>query len=97
MGRDESTANTDREFPQRSASCDGPTRALELSEPGQGAANIALRQDVPPNGGYGWVCTGCVFMINAHTWGINSVIQLKSSRVSKLTATGMGDLLVTLS
>lgn len=31
------------------------------------------REDVPPDGGYGWVCTGCNFFINAHTWGINSV------------------------
>lgn len=29
--------------------------------------------DVPPNGGYGWVCVACSFWINAHTWGINSV------------------------
>jgi len=26
-----------------------------------------------PEGGYGWVCVLCIFMINAHTWGINSV------------------------
>lgn len=26
----------------------------------------------PPNGGYGWVCTACVSIINAHTWGLNS-------------------------
>ncbi|KAL6717983.1 hypothetical protein ACLMJK_004068 [Lecanora helva] len=26
----------------------------------------------PPDGGYGWVCVACVFMINTHTWGINS-------------------------
>lgn len=26
----------------------------------------------PPDGGYGWVCTACVCMINAHTWGLNS-------------------------
>lgn len=31
------------------------------------------KQDVPPDGGYGWVCVACVFWINAHTWGINSV------------------------
>lgn len=30
-------------------------------------------RDVPPEGGYGWVCVACVFWINAHTWGINSV------------------------
>jgi MFS family permease len=26
----------------------------------------------PPNGGYGWVCTACCALINAHTWGLNS-------------------------
>lgn len=26
----------------------------------------------PPNGGYGWVCTMCTALINAHTWGLNS-------------------------
>ena len=28
--------------------------------------------DEPPDGGYGWVCVACCFLINAHTWGINS-------------------------
>ncbi|KAJ5294034.1 hypothetical protein PENANT_c009G05503 [Penicillium antarcticum] len=27
--------------------------------------------DIPPNGGYGWVCTFCAFMITVHTWGVN--------------------------
>ncbi|KAG5980223.1 hypothetical protein E4U55_004269 [Claviceps digitariae] len=26
----------------------------------------------PPDGGYGWVCTVCVMLVNAHTWGLNS-------------------------
>jgi hypothetical protein len=30
-------------------------------------------EDVPPDGGYGWVCVGCCALINAHTWGVNSV------------------------
>ena len=30
-------------------------------------------QHILPDGGYGWVCVACVFWINAHTWGINSV------------------------
>ena len=40
--------------------------------------NIAEREDVPPDGGYGWVCTACVFMVNAHTWGVNSVCTVLS-------------------
>lgn len=34
--------------------------------------NVSIREDTPPDGGYGWVCTACVFLINAHTWGVNS-------------------------
>jgi hypothetical protein len=35
---------------------------------------------VPPSdgfreGGYGWVCVACTFLMNAHTWGINAVRQ----------------------
>lgn len=43
------------------------------SSPAEG--NTAV--DVPPDGGYGWVCTGCVLLINAHTWGVNSVSPLQ--------------------
>jgi MFS family permease len=28
--------------------------------------------DIPPNGGYGWVCVAACATINAHTWGLNS-------------------------
>lgn len=28
----------------------------------------------PPDGGYGWVCVACVFVVCACTWGLNSVI-----------------------
>ena len=35
--------------------------------------NVSTREDVPPDGGYGWVCIACVFLINAHSWGVNSV------------------------
>lgn len=30
------------------------------------------QEDIPPDGGYGWICAGCVFLINANTWGVNS-------------------------
>ncbi|KAL1956003.1 hypothetical protein VTO42DRAFT_7903 [Malbranchea cinnamomea] len=29
-------------------------------------------EDVPPDGGYGWVCVACAAFINANTWGVNS-------------------------
>ncbi|CAM1508851.1 Fc.00g025900.m01.CDS01 [Cosmosporella sp. VM-42] len=34
--------------------------------------NLATIEPIPPNGGYGWVCALSVFLINSHTWGINS-------------------------
>ena len=29
--------------------------------------------DVPPDGGYGWVVVAAVFFMNSSSWGINSV------------------------
>ncbi|OAQ96057.1 hypothetical protein LLEC1_04622, partial [Akanthomyces lecanii] len=34
--------------------------------------NLATIEPVPPNGGYGWVCMMAVFLVNAHTWGVNA-------------------------
>ncbi|CRK12962.1 hypothetical protein BN1723_009872 [Verticillium longisporum] len=34
--------------------------------------NVTSIEPAPPNGGYAWVCTLCVFLVNSHTWGINS-------------------------
>lgn len=46
----------------------------EASVAGQERKNgeILANSSEPPDGGYGWVCVGCTFFINAHTWGINS-------------------------
>ena len=51
--------------------------------------NAQEQEDVPPNGGYGWVCVACVHLINGHTWGLNSVsiVVLPSSSPSFHTLT----------
>ena len=46
--------------------------------PDEALANLALAEPVPPNGGYGWVCTLAVFLVNAHTWGVNAVSRPSS-------------------
>ncbi|KAJ6104602.1 hypothetical protein N7523_010922 [Penicillium sp. IBT 18751x] len=33
-------------------------------------SDVNAFEDVPPNGGYGWVCTVCSFMIITQTWGV---------------------------
>ena len=39
----------------------------------QVSTEAAKTADVVPDGGYGWVCVWAVSLINAHTWGLNSV------------------------
>lgn len=43
---------------------------IELQE--NNRIHDSLDTQTPPNGGYGWVCAFCVFLINVHTWGVNS-------------------------
>lgn len=57
----------------------GSTDDRGNQESDQPPENAVSEEDRPPNGGYGWVCTACVFMINAHTWGLNSVSKSTSS------------------
>lgn len=39
--------------------------------------------DTAPDGGYGWVQVAVCFLINAHTWGLNSVSIVNISRVEE--------------
>ncbi|PNS19955.1 hypothetical protein CAC42_7922 [Sphaceloma murrayae] len=50
----------------------GKTPSLDDGLSNEAPPPAAVPEDVPPNGGYGWVCTACVAFINAHTWGLNS-------------------------
>ncbi|GJC91114.1 putative transporter MCH2 [Colletotrichum liriopes] len=55
---------------------DNPSRAAENEKngasPKRPAAHRPSDQVEFKEGGYGWVVVGCVFLINAHTWGLNS-------------------------
>jgi MFS family permease len=39
-------------------------------------SEIPNSPDIPPNGGYGWLCVACSATINAHTWGLNSAYAI---------------------
>ncbi|KAM0269819.1 hypothetical protein ACHAQH_009656 [Verticillium albo-atrum] len=52
-----------------------PGEAFEMQtddEAGNSLTNVTSVEPTPPNGGYAWVCTLCVFLVNFHTWGVNS-------------------------
>ena len=51
----------------------GPSLETGLDHSQSSPAQAVDQEYVPPNGGYGWVCVACVFLINAHTWGFNFV------------------------
>lgn len=42
------------------------------TEPAAQQTNIATVEDIPPDGGYGWVVAAAVFLANAHTWGLSA-------------------------
>lgn len=60
-------------------STDLSDKALSKNDPvdnGPVTSDTEQAQPLAPtevDGGYGWVCVVCVFLVNAHTWGINSV------------------------
>ena len=39
----------------------------------------------PPDGGYGWVCVGACFIINAFSWGLTTVSGPSNVRPTMLT------------
>ena len=54
---------------QRHRSDSASSKTLNVETP---ETTTQPKDDVPPDGGYGWVCVACNFFINGHTWGINS-------------------------
>ena len=72
----------DHEAAQASALSEHAWAGMETDGRPNGSAQASpqdlrdTKEDVLPEGGYGWVCVLCCFLINAHTWGINSVSHL---------------------
>lgn len=65
--------SSDTSIPSRAEAETDRATDLEHAQasPKQGAVS-----DVPPDGGYGWVCVACAFWINGSTWGINSTYAI---------------------
>lgn len=57
---------------QEHTAASNPHEDIDLQQLTGTGTNVALREDIAPDGGYGWVCTACVFLLNAHTWGVNA-------------------------
>jgi hypothetical protein len=59
--------------PQDQGGCDATTVTHHQDvPPAPMLTNVVSVEDVPPNGGYGWVCTACCLLMNANTWGVNA-------------------------
>ncbi|KAL7791286.1 major facilitator superfamily domain-containing protein [Trichoderma ceciliae] len=50
----------------------GNLESMVESQDQQAVSNAPNAPPPPPNGGYGWVVTASICIINAHTWGMNS-------------------------
>ncbi|TGO53479.1 hypothetical protein BOTNAR_0294g00100 [Botryotinia narcissicola] len=61
-------------------------------DPEQTQAGAHPETGAPPDGGYGWVYVLCVFLINAHTWGINSSYGIFLAHYLESTFPGASDL-----
>jgi hypothetical protein len=44
-----------------------------VDAPARVTCEASEQEDVPPDGGYGWVCVAACFAINCFTWGAVSV------------------------
>ena len=73
-------ADTSQKAPAKPSSSPDPSpqhesaseKTLDVESPTHISISPEKPVDVPPDGGYGWVCVACCFWINGHTWGINS-------------------------
>jgi hypothetical protein len=66
------TMNSSRDRSSLPAAAEHADNDIELDPWTETQTNVVNAIDTPPDGSYGWVVCGCVFFINAHTFGVNS-------------------------
>ena len=79
----EERINNDSEGPVECNASWGSEKTEAAEDPELVAQAQPKEVDQPPDGGYGWCCVACVFLINAHTWGVNSVFFSYKFRLTK--------------
>lgn len=70
-GHDSKHPSTD--FSEKTLSENDPADDEPVNTDPEEAPPPRREVEPPPDGGYGWVCVLCVFLVDAHTWGISSV------------------------
>jgi hypothetical protein len=66
-----------------------PSQSHELPPQISQQVATSAENDIPPDGGYGWVCVATTFWINA-TWGINSVRTFLHTKITFIVTLASG-------
>ena len=71
--RDPETTTSTHKDGEEGQGKDGSQADVDATPRSEQVSDEKPHQDVPPDGGYGWICVACAAFINGNTWGVNSV------------------------